>query len=178
MNATPDTEAPEGGTATSDQPAAEQATSAEPTAGQPAAEQPAAEQAAASATPRLTGDMLATSLLAFLRVSNAYGYHLVQQLAEANLPAFDSGTVYRTLRQLEKGGFVSSFWDTSESGPARRIYQLTGPGQLFLSTWIDALEHHQAVLRRAMEAVEGEDATRTAAPPATPVESQSAADAR
>ena len=130
-------------------------------------EQPADEAAGAAATPlRLNGDILATSLLAFLRISNAYGYHLVQQLAEANLPAFDSGTVYRTLRQLEKGGFVSSFWDTSESGPARRMYQLTAPGQLFLGTWIDALERHQALLRRALESVQREQTG--AAPPAPP----------
>lgn len=144
MNATSDTDAPETGANHAERP----------------------EAPAAGAAPRLTGDMLATSLLAFLRVSNAYGYHLVQQLAEANLPAFDSGTVYRTLRQLEKGGFVSSFWDTSESGPARRIYQLTGPGQLFLSTWIDALEHHQAVLRRAMGAVRRDDVVPAPAPAA------------
>jgi len=128
-----------------------------------------------AATPlRLNGDILATSLLAFLRISNAYGYHLVQQLTEANLAAFDSGTVYRTLRQLEKGGLVSSFWDTSESGPARRMYQLTAPGQLFLGTWIDALERHQALLRRALEAVQREQPGSTTTEPApepTPTDS-------
>lgn len=112
--------------------------------------------APAAAAPRLNGDILATSLLAFLRVSSAYGYHLVQQLAEANLAAFDSGTVYRTLRQLEKSGLVSSFWDTSESGPARRMYQLTTPGNLFLATWIDALERHQTILRRALAATQSD----------------------
>src|SRR5687768_9373509 len=128
-------------------------------------EQPGDEAAGAAATPlRLNGDILATSLLAFLRISNAYGYHLVQQLSEANLPTFDSGTVYRTLRQLEKGGFVSSFWDTSESGPARRMYQLTAPGQLFLGTWIDALERHQALLRRALDAVQREQPGAAPAP--------------
>jgi poly-beta-hydroxybutyrate-responsive repressor len=121
------------------------------------------QAAAPAAAPRLNGDILATSLLAFLRVSSAYGYHLVQQLSEANLPAFDSGTVYRTLRQLEKGGLVSSFWDTSECGPARRMYQLTAPGNLFLGTWIEALERHQAVLRRAIEAVQRDQVAEASA---------------
>ena len=85
------------------------------------------------------GDLLTTTLLAFLRNWNAYGYQLAQQLADAGLPAFDSGTVYRTLRQLEKTGLVSSFWDTSESGPARRMYSLTKAGDLFLSSWINVL---------------------------------------
>lgn len=123
-----------------------------------------ATAAPAAAAPRMNGDILATSLLAFLRISSAYGYHLVQQLSEAKLPAFDSGTVYRTLRQLEKGGLVSSFWDTSESGPARRMYQLTAPGNLFLGTWIEALERHQAVLRRALDAVQREQASAAESP--------------
>jgi poly-beta-hydroxybutyrate-responsive repressor len=97
------------------------------------------------------GDLLTTTLLAFLRKWNAYGYQLAQQLNEAGLPAFDSGTVYRTLRQLERTGLVSSFWDTSESGPARRMYSLTKAGDLFLSSWIDVLGRYQAVLQKTME---------------------------
>ena len=50
--------------------------------------------------PRLHGDLLASSLLAFLRNWPAYGYQLVRELSKAGLPAFDSATVYRTLRQL------------------------------------------------------------------------------
>ncbi len=100
---------------------------------------------------RLHGDLLTTTLLAFLRKWNAYGYQLAQQLAEAGLPAFDSGTVYRTLRQLERAGLVSSFWDTSESGPARRMYSLTRAGDIFLSGWIDVLGRYQDVLRKTMD---------------------------
>lgn len=99
--------------------------------------------------PRLHGEMLSTSLLAFLKGWNAYGYQLSQRLAEAGLPESDSGTVYRTLRQLEKSGFVSSFWDTSENGPARRMYSLTKAGELFLSGWIDVLQNYQAILQQA-----------------------------
>jgi poly-beta-hydroxybutyrate-responsive repressor len=109
---------------------------------------------------RLHGDLLTTTLLAMLRNWNAYGYQLAQQLAEAGLPAFDSGTVYRTLRQLEKTGLVSSFWDTSESGPARRMYSLTKAGEIFLSGWIDVLSRYQAVLQKT---IEGLDPDRQAA---------------
>ena len=103
------------------------------------------------AKPRLHGEMLSTSLLAFLKGWNAYGYQLAQKLAAAGLPESDSGTVYRTLRQLEKSGMVSSFWDTSESGPARRRYTLTKTGELFLSGWIDVLQNYQKVLTFALE---------------------------
>lgn len=100
--------------------------------------------------PRLHGELLSTSLLAFLKNWNAYGYQLNQKLADAGMPDCDSGTVYRTLRQLEKSGFVSSFWDTSESGPARRMYSLTAAGEIFLSGWIEALQNYQRVLQQAV----------------------------
>ena len=100
--------------------------------------------------PRLHGELLSTSLLAFLKNWNAYGYQLTQRLAEAGMPEFDSGTVYRTLRQLEKSGMVSSFWDTSESGPARRMYSLTKAGELFLSGWIEVLQNYQSILQKAL----------------------------
>lgn len=101
--------------------------------------------------PRLHGEMLSTSLLAFLKGWNAYGYQLAQKLSQAGLPESDSGTVYRTLRQLEKTGMVSSFWDTSESGPARRMYSLTKAGELFLSGWIDVLQNYQKILQSTLQ---------------------------
>ena len=107
--------------------------------------------------PRLQGHLLSSTLLAYLRNWNAYGYQLVQELAKAGLPAFDSATVYRTLRQLERAGLVSSFWDTSSSGPARRMYTLTKAGEGVLSLWVDVLSHYQSVLQRALRTYEKQD---------------------
>ncbi len=104
--------------------------------------------------PRLQGDLLASSLLAFLRNWPAYGYQLVRELSKAGLPAFDSATVYRPLRQLESSGLVSSFWDTSESGPARRMYSLTRAGETFLNLWLDLLSHYQNILQSALNSYE------------------------
>ena len=104
--------------------------------------------------PRLQGDLLASSLLAFLRNWPAYGYQLVRELSEAGLPVTDSATVYRTLRQLERSGLVSSFWDTSESGPARRMYSLTRAGETFLNLWLDLLSHYQNILQSALNSYE------------------------
>jgi poly-beta-hydroxybutyrate-responsive repressor len=116
--------------------------------------------------PRLQGHLLSSTLLAYLRNWNAYGYQLVQELAKAGLPAFDSATVYRTLRQLERAGLVSSFWDTSSSGPARRMYTLTKAGEGVLSLWVDVLSHYQSVIQRALRAYEKQDPKVT--PPAPP----------
>lgn len=109
--------------------------------------------------PRLTGDLLSSSLLAFLRRWNAYGYQLAQELARAGLPHFDSTTVYRTLRQLERAGLVSSFWDTSESGPARRMYSLTKAGEAFLDLWLDIFGRYQRILHSALDSLDNPDRT-------------------
>lgn len=97
--------------------------------------------------PRLHGDLLATSLLGLLRDWNAHGYQLVQKLTDAGLPPFDVGTIYRTLRRLEKAGLVSSLWDTSESGPAKRTYSLTSAGELFLGNWTNILKRYQSLFQ-------------------------------
>jgi poly-beta-hydroxybutyrate-responsive repressor len=110
-------------------------------------------------TPRLTGDLLTSSLLSFLRQWNAYGYQLVQELGKAGLPGFDSTTVYRTLRQLERAGLVSSFWDTSESGPARRRYSLTKAGETFLDLWYEMFGRYQKVLQSAWNSLDNSSRT-------------------
>ena len=105
-------------------------------------------------SPRLHGDLLSSSLLAFLRRWNAYGYQLVQELGKAGLASFDSTTVYRTLRQLERAGLVSSFWDTSASGPARRMYALTKTGEAVLDVWLDLFGRYQKVLHSARDSLD------------------------
>ncbi len=117
------------------------------------------ENGKATFQPRLTGDLLSSSLLAFLRRWNAYGYQLVQELAKAGLPHFDSTTVYRTLRQLERAGLVSSFWDTSESGPARRMYSLTKAGEVSLNLWLDLFGRYQRILQSAWDSLDNLDGT-------------------
>ena len=104
---------------------------------------------------RLHGEFLATSLLAMLRDLNAHGYQLAKRLTDVGLPPFDSGTIYRTLRQLERDGMISSFWDMSTAGPARRMYSLTKAGDLFLSSWIDVLQRYQGLLQSASEQQRG-----------------------
>lgn len=91
-------------------------------------------------------DMLTANLLAILKGWSAYGYDLVQRLDDAGLGEYNKGTVYRALRHMEAMGLVSSAWDTSTTGPARRMYQLTKAGSMFLENWIGLLDTHRAML--------------------------------
>ena len=107
-----------------------------------------------------TGDMLTAHLLAMLQGLSAYGYELAQRLNDAGFGSYNKGTVYRALRNMESLGLVSSMWDTSASGPARRIYSLTGAGTLFLRNWLSMLDLHRTVLERFLQGWSG-DTVRT-----------------
>ncbi|MFT4825034.1 MAG: PadR family transcriptional regulator PadR [Pseudohongiellaceae bacterium] len=98
-----------------------------------------------------TGDMLTAHLLGMLNGWSAYGYELAQRLEEAGLGSYNKGSIYRNLRQMEDSGLVSSSWDTSKDGPARRIYDLTDTGSLFLKNWMTMAEMHRNFLRTMME---------------------------
>ena len=91
-------------------------------------------------------DMLTANLLAMLKGWSAYGYDLVQRLEDAGFGEYNKGTVYRALRHMEAMGLVSSAWDTSSTGPARRMYQLTKAGSIFLENWITMVDSHRAML--------------------------------
>ncbi len=103
-----------------------------------------------------TGDMLNAQLLAMLKDWSAYGYELVQRLNEMGMGQYNKGSIYRALRQLEQIGLVCSIWDTSASGPARRMYQLTQPGLLFLQNWLALVDMHRDMIQRFLDAAGGQ----------------------
>ena len=82
-------------------------------------------------------------ILLSLREWNSYGYELIERTAAFGFEAMNPGTLYRTLRQMEKDGVVSSKWETSKGGPARRIYTITNAGEAYLDFWAEALEQYR-----------------------------------
>lgn len=85
-------------------------------------------------------------LLLMLREWSSYGYELMERVATFGLAAMNPGTFYRTLRQMEKDGMVRSSWDTSETGPARRMYSITEAGETYLKYWADSLNQYQRLM--------------------------------
>ena len=82
-------------------------------------------------------------ILLTLRQWNSYGYELMERAAAFGFEAINPGTLYRTLRQMEKEGIVESTWETSKGGPARRMYTITDAGEAYLDFWADALEQYR-----------------------------------
>ena len=82
-------------------------------------------------------------ILVLLREWNSYGYEMMERMAEFGFEAMNPGTLYRTLRHMEKNGAVKSAWDTSKGGPPRRVYSITDAGEAYLDFWVKSLEQYQ-----------------------------------
>ena len=84
-------------------------------------------------------------LLLLLREGHAHGYDLVERLSPFGFSS-EPPVVYRNLRRMEAEGLLSSSWDTSGKGPARRIYHLTVKGENHLDAWRIAIQYQRDVL--------------------------------
>jgi len=82
-------------------------------------------------------------LLVMLKDLNLHGYEIMKALKDNFAVVSDPGTVYRALRQLEREGYITSWWDPKEQGPARRIYTLTDAGTEALKMWSAALDQYR-----------------------------------
>jgi DNA-binding PadR family transcriptional regulator len=76
-------------------------------------------------------------VLAMLARGDTYGYAIIGRFEEMHISngPLDVGLVYRTLRDLERIGLVSSSWAEESAGPRRRAYQLTEAGFEVLDDW-------------------------------------------
>ena len=87
-------------------------------------------------------------ILVLLKEESSYGYEIMERLEEEfGFEQINPGTVYRTLRQMEKEGLCESEWEIStQGGPSRRMYRITEAGETYLDAWADACEQYQQVV--------------------------------
>lgn len=84
-----------------------------------------------------------------------HGYGISRWLRETTGQAFqvEEGALYPALRRLEKRGFLSAQWETSETGRQAKFYTLTdeGAGELERSvqSWHTYVDVMARVLGRA-----------------------------
>ena len=90
-------------------------------------------------------------LLVMLKDHNLHGYEIMKELKDKFDVITDPGTIYRALRQLERDGYISSWWDPKEQGPARRIYTITDNGCTALQLWNTALVQYRSNLDQFFE---------------------------
>ncbi|KXH81862.1 poly-beta-hydroxybutyrate-responsive repressor [Sporosarcina sp. HYO08] len=106
-------------------------------------EEPKKEKPTNLGTPR---NFLIPIMLLHLRDWNTHGYELMERITQFGIQSVDQGNFYRILRQLEKDDLVSSTWDTTSGGPAKRIYSITEAGEQYLDIWAKSLEQYQKML--------------------------------
>jgi DNA-binding PadR family transcriptional regulator len=82
---------------------------------------------------------------------------LSQRLADFNT---DSGAIYRTLRALEDQGAIESTWDTSQTGPARKVYQITPAGWVQLQALEEDIRYRLGLLQTFLTSYEDLMASR------------------
>jgi len=87
-------------------------------------------------------------ILLLLSKGSSHGYGLLDDLERQCGETVDVGNLYRTLRRMEKDGWVSSNWSTGENGPKKRVYELTEDGEEFLRSWAAGLEKNKELLER------------------------------
>ena len=89
---------------------------------------------------------LTSVALVILREQPSHGYELMERLEEFGFEQINSGTLYGTLRKMEKEGLCKSEWETSTSGPPCRVYSVTNDGEAYLTSWAEACKKYQLVL--------------------------------
>ncbi|NLX54903.1 MAG: PadR family transcriptional regulator [Planctomycetaceae bacterium] len=99
--------------------------------------------------------LIQPAILVILAEGPLHGYRLVERLGEMRMLAGhkpDASGVYRFLKGMEGRGLVNSAWDTSGSGPAKRVFQMTASGQSCLRVWITTLEAYRDGINSLLKA--------------------------
>ena len=98
-------------------------------------------------------------VLVLLAGGRVHGYAMTAQLEEMGITdgSVDIGQVYRTLRDLEDSGQVTSSWSAEPVGPQRREYELTEAGYAAIDAWAAVMKERARLIgefnARYLEAV-------------------------
>ncbi len=82
-----------------------------------------------------------------------YGYNIIQKIEEMSYGRhkIKSGTMYTTLRRMEKEKLVKSNWKKSKSGPNKREYHATKKGEEYLKNYLEIIIERKKMIDRMTE---------------------------
>ena len=93
-------------------------------------------------------DFLAPFVLLAVSLQRSHGYVIEDYLRALGLFGITMSTLYRTLRQMEKDGFLESTWEPGPTGPARRVYTITDAGHVWLDSSAAMLNAYRDTIDR------------------------------
>lgn len=100
----------------------------------------------------VVSSLLEPVLLYLLRRSSSHGYNLLNNLSEFGMGTIHPSVVYRTLRELEHLGCVTSEWDIHQTqGPPRRVYKLTNLGEEVFAYWKNEFVFIKKIIDKVLE---------------------------
>jgi PadR family transcriptional regulator, regulatory protein PadR len=90
--------------------------------------------------------LLQPAILSVLAEGPLHGYRIAERIG--GMPGFmgerpDLSGIYRILKVMESHGLVSSDWEVSTPGPAKKSYQITPEGRICLKRWVATLEKYR-----------------------------------
>ena len=104
---------------------------------------------------RKTADrFLEACLLQLLSQGTGHGYVLMEQLQQFGIStdALNISTLYRTLRHMEKEGYLESEWEDGGPGPKRRVYLISEKGKKELEIRIRMMKARKSGIDRLINA--------------------------
>jgi PadR family transcriptional regulator PadR len=101
------------------------------------------------------GRWLEPFLLVLIEEKGAYGGALIARLNELCLApnGVEVGMAYRTLRELEGEGLMTSEW-VADNGAPRRAYRLTPAGRQSLAEWVSVMRERGRLVEAFLEEAE------------------------
>lgn len=100
---------------------------------------------------------LQPALLIVLSRGPSHGFQLIADLEASGMVSGDSldpAGLYRTLKRMEAGEAVTSYWDTESFSKPRRIYSITPYGLECLGYWEETLREYKGNLEQILTGLE------------------------
>src|SRR3989338_7966707 len=85
-------------------------------------------------------------ILLLLTKNSSHGYGLMDGLEKQCGEKVDIGNLYRTLRKMEKNGWVKSGWEKGSIGPDKRKYIISDKGKTVLKEAFINLKRTQSLI--------------------------------
>ncbi len=86
---------------------------------------------------QLRKGLLEIVVLNLLQNGQSHGYDMARTLKQSNALTIREGNIYPVLARLQTDGLVTSHSESSEDGPPRKYFKLTGLGRKALTDMND-----------------------------------------
>ncbi|MFS0724070.1 PadR family transcriptional regulator [Paenibacillus sp. 1P07SE] len=94
-----------------------------------------------------------TIILRFLSEGDNYGYEIIKAIALASEGQYElkEPSLYTSLKRLETGGLISSYWGDQSQGGRRKYYRITAAGEAAYRKAVADWHHASRLIGKLIE---------------------------